>query len=40
MSNIELVERLCQIIEECLALIEDEAARRDMEDAFDKAMIE
>lgn len=38
MNNIELIEKLCQIIEECLDLIEDEALQREMESEYEKAM--
>ena len=38
MSNLEVIEALCRIIEECLAVIEDEALIKALEEEYRKAI--
>lgn len=38
MSNIEIIEKLCLIIEQAISMIEDEQSAKAMEDAFKEAI--
>lgn len=38
MSSIEVIEALCRIVEEALALIQDEQQRRSLLQEFEKTM--
>ena len=38
MTNLEVIEKLCQIIQLMLPLIRDEAAKEEIEAAFKEAM--